>query len=37
MGRSTELDLKYKNDIVNSILYDEFNQIKRRDKTPIKK
>lgn len=35
--RRTSTDLKYKSDIVNSILYDEFNQIKRRDKTQIKK
>jgi beta-barrel assembly-enhancing protease len=35
--RVTSTDIKYKNDIVNSILYDEFNQIKRRDKSQIKK
>lgn len=36
-ARATTTSLKYKNDIVNSILYDEFNQIKRQDKSKIKK
>ena len=35
--RVTSIDIKFKNDIVNSILYDEFNQIKRHDKSQIKK
>jgi hypothetical protein len=35
--RVTSTDIKYKGDIVNSILYDEFNQIKRHDKSQIKK
>jgi predicted Zn-dependent protease len=36
-ARATTIDLKYSTDIVNSILYDEFNQMKRHDKSQPKK